>query len=619
MSSPLEVGPVLAAELRSLNRDQLRAVLHEDDSVVRAGPGSGKTRTLVAKVAYLLDSQVSPQRGVAAITYTRQAAREIVTRLDRLGLRPGRQLACTTVHGWCLSAILRPYGPLAGIAAPGNGKVIDDDSTQWDDVLQDCFDQVGLSNQARYERATITKLRREIAAGMVDADDETPMVRAARLFDERLLALGQWDFDAIVARSLRIVREQPIVGELLAARFPWLVVDEYQDLGPVLHELVLQLHDAAGITVSAFGDPDQSLMGFTGADPRYLNALAARPTFEDLSLELNYRCGQAIVAASHAALGEERSYRALPDRTDEGLIDLVPVNGGLDVHAMVTCTRIKDLMAAGAAGHDIVVLYPAKGPLLSALTNKFDLDGIPYVHERDERLPTGDLADFIRDCAARAVAGYQPVGLSGSDRQTVATLGELSYQYVQLRQSSGLRPLPGRAADRRLASALDGFDAEAQTPLETWLVDLDQALDLDAVAAGSPAVRDQRAVGGFATAARKHALAVQDIAAGTLRAGKVTLTTYHSAKGREWDAVFLPGLVDGIMPGRRWSPRLQRYPEPPPDQLQQARRSFYVGLTRAKKSLTLIYGTYWETDWRQKNNYGVSRFVKDVLAYLDSK
>jgi DNA helicase-2/ATP-dependent DNA helicase PcrA len=142
-------------------------------------------------------------------------------------------------------------------------------------------------------------------------------------------------------------------------------------------------------------------------------------------------------------------------------------------------------------------------------------------------------------------------------------------------------------------------------------------LDLDAVADGSLAVRDQQALTAFREADNRHGLTVSDVAAGALRVGKATLTTYHSAKGREWDVVILPGLIDGIMPDRRWSKARGTHLEPTPDRLEQDRRLFYVGLTRAKTVVVLMYGNYWEKFRGNKNNYGISRFARDILTHLD--
>ncbi|MFG1876112.1 UvrD-helicase domain-containing protein [Sphaerisporangium sp. NPDC049003] len=100
-----------------------------------------------------------------------------------------------------------------------------------------------------------------------------------------LTTIGLFDFDSIVAQSLRVLRENPKVSKMIAARYPWLIVDEYQDLGPVLHELVLHLHDHEGVRVAAFGDPDQSVMSFTGAEPRISwNWLRIRTSAKSLSI-----------------------------------------------------------------------------------------------------------------------------------------------------------------------------------------------------------------------------------------------------------------------------------------------------------------------------------------------
>jgi DNA helicase-2/ATP-dependent DNA helicase PcrA len=110
-------------------------------------------------------------------------------------------------------------------------------------------------------------------------------------------------------------------------------------------------------------------------------------------------------------------------------------------------------------------------------------------------------------------------------------------------------------------------------------------------------------------------MAVGDIA-GAVRAGKVVLTTYHSAKGREWDFVTMPGLIDGILPLRQWSASIRRHLPAPPDKLEQDRRAFYVGLTRAKKAAILIYGDHWETPWGAKNRYSISPYASAVLQRI---
>jgi DNA helicase-2/ATP-dependent DNA helicase PcrA len=606
------VSRALAAELAGLNDDQRTAVREPGSVVVRAGPGSGKTRTLVAKVGYLLQTQVPSRRGVAAITYTRSAAREIDTRLGRLGIHPGWRLTATTVHGWCLNSILGPYGALAGM--PTHEAVVDDTSDEWRRLLQRCLDDAYANADAARAATSITTVRRRLAAGL-DVDLQDPYVQAARDFDARMLERRWLDFDLMTAQALRLVRENRRIAHLVAARFPWVLVDEYQDLGPVLHELVRHLHDVASVRVAAFGDGDQTVMGFTGADPRYLNALADHDDFRDITLRLNYRCGQAIVAASQAALNEQRHYRARPDRNDPGIIDLVPVTGGLEAHGAATVTAIGKYVSQGVPPHQIVVLYPGRGPLLNALDRALLSSPHDFVRERDQRLPDGDLADFIRECAARSVMGSRGAGDPALAVSAVSLPG-LVREYARLRRVSGLPALPGYGTERLVANVLAKRDRwlPEEEPLGPWLASLARALGLDAIAEAGPDQRDQAGLSGFQDAARLHMLTVADVAAGTVRVGKVTLTTYHSAKGREWDVVIMPGLVDGIMPGR-WG-RSGVFTGQP-RHLSQDRRAFYVGVTRATNAIVLIYPDP-RAPLRGVPFGDTSPFVRDILYSLDS-
>lgn len=182
----------------------------------------------------------------------------------------------------------------------------------------DLFDQAGIGEVlAQYRMPQSIRIRRALACNENLDSFDPREVQAARLYEEQLGLRSEIDFEATVTRALHIVREHAHVRDLLRSRFPHLAVDEYQDLGGVLHELVLALRDLAGITVFAVGGTGQSVYGFSGADAKYLTDLAGRADFLDLELEVNYRSGQGIITAAEAALGLSRgrlARRAHPRR-----------------------------------------------------------------------------------------------------------------------------------------------------------------------------------------------------------------------------------------------------------------------------------------------------------------
>ena len=435
------VGRELAAELSRLSDGQREAATHPGDVVVRAGPGSGKTRTLVARVGYTLATRTSPLRGVACITYTNTAAREVRHRLADLGVRSGERLACSTLHAFCLNEIVRPFAGLTGGTAPGPGSVIGSGAA--DLLLQHCLDSQGVNEAARWRLGTITSIRRALAIGDPTDRFDAREVEAARTYETALAAAGQVDFEAMTIRALALLQEHGPVRDLVGSRFPHLVVDEYQDLGGVLHRIVLELRHSAGVEVFAVGDIDQTVFGFAGAEPRFFEELAAREDFLDVSLDINYRSAARIVRACEAALGRTVG-RTARDGAPDGEIKVMNVTGGQRGHAEAAAGLVAGALRDGVPPHRVAVLYPSRGPLLTELLAAIQRKAIPVLCESEEPLPRGPLSTFVQRCAAATVATSQvrlgaaelPTGL-GSARQ-VPGLDELAHDLRGLRRDAGL-------------------------------------------------------------------------------------------------------------------------------------------------------------------------------------
>src|SRR5438874_1011238 len=225
-------------EFSRLNESQRKGVEFDGNVAVLAGPGSGKTATLVIKVAHLQTVTVVPPAGIACITFNNDAVREIKNRFGGEGTSD--------------------------------------------------FDDRNVLNARYYERAL----------------DHYSLI----------------DFGGMVGLGFQFIRDHDWIRSVIVARFPWLIVDEYQDLGGPLHAIVTTLMDRAGMNVFAVGDPDQTIYDFTGADPRYLKELSERADFKSIRLRFNYRSGRRLIAAGQAALSPEepREYEPDPERTDQG-------------------------------------------------------------------------------------------------------------------------------------------------------------------------------------------------------------------------------------------------------------------------------------------------------------
>jgi len=566
------------------NPGQQAAYDSTGNCVVLAGPGSGKTKTLVLKLARIVAEDVRAPRGAACITYSQECARELTRRLERLGLREAPSLFIGTVHGFCLRHLLMPYGRLADLAVAFPLTVATQrQSEQAMKRIGDRLFGVGHPNKpmdlGRHRRSILDR-------ASVAWTSEGELAAWAEGYEAEMRRLGLIDFDDLVIFGQR----------LLQAKFPVLAVDEYQDLGVALHRIVKRAAFDGGIRLFAVGDSDQSIYGFTGADGALLQELAERDDVERVQLQLNYRSASRIVSASEMALGESRGYQSHdPDR--EAVIAFVERDDGLAGQAAHAVSEIIPAALAAKPGRslgDIAILYRdfRAGDIVAEAVTAAGLDFVRVDNAAPYRKVA--LTSWIEDCAAWCAGGW---------REARPQLRGLLDRWLGFHRAR-ISDEQARGEAQRLTQLLwslrtdDGVARDFVAALKTGM--------LDALMAAEPSLSDQREQVGrmVAALALGGSLADLDLASLGGRDGSplhLNLLTLHSAKGCEYDVVIMVGLDLGSLPWRNELPAARR----------ESRRLFYVGLTRARDEIHMLYSGFVDTA-RGRMHWGRSPFLDEL-------
>lgn len=593
---------VEAAEQLRRNDGQWQAYNSIGNCVILAGPGSGKTKTLTIKLAKMLAEDVRPPRGIACITYNNQCARELKRRLSDLGIEDGRRASIGTLHSFCLQHIVLPYAKLSGMELPDPLKVAS--TAEGYQCLATAVAKIKGPNEpppdwvlrcSKYRR---THLDRGEPEWYGDDEDAAMVVEA---HEQALLDKGLMDFDGMVLTGLHIVEQNPWARRALHARFPILVVDEYQDLGLPLHRLVLSLCFKAGMRLVAVGDPDQSIYGFTGAAPNLLLDLASRRDVEMVRLKLNYRCGPTIIQASKAALGEQRDFES--GIGEQGTLDIHPRPLGIHDQADFICDSIIPEALTRRVGRqlgDVAVLYRDKydGDLIAKGVEESGWDFIRT--DQGNPYPRSPVIFWIEDCAAWCAGGWR----IGKPR-----LSELIWRWLQFNKSAS-----SDTERRLLQRGLVRFLFQNRQPdqlARDWIADLHSNC-LQSSFEREPTLRDDqenviKLQKACAVGARLAVFTVSALGGQIGTPTHLNLMTLHSAKGLEFDVIVMMGLEEGRLPNYRCTKDYQ---------IREERRLFYVGLTRARHEVHLVYSGWYENQYGRRFPHGPSRFIADVEQVL---
>ncbi|MBN2577254.1 MAG: UvrD-helicase domain-containing protein [Deltaproteobacteria bacterium] len=523
--------------------EQAAAVAHEAGPLlIVAGPGAGKTRTLVGRIARLIEQSGVEPASITAITFTRKAAGELRERLHAAVGGKAEAVWAMTFHALGLS-LLRRHPAAAGL--PARFRVLDEATRQA--LVKQVAEQAGLGGKASELASAIARAK---ADGLPD-DLPDELARVLARYEAALAEAGAVDFDDLVLRAVRLLEECPEALAQARARCQHLFVDEYQDINAGQYRLVRRLAATDGqVDLCAVGDPDQAIYGFRGADPAYFGRFAADfPGGRVVALARNYRSAAPIVALAKAVIDKAPARPARP-------VTALQADGPAVVRHLVADERAEaDSIAAAierAVGGTNMLAMGGGG------------DGDAGDSEEPRHLAFHDIAvltrlstqaDAIEEALGRAAIPCQRKGGEAlTDRPHVSDL------------LSRLQRTVDRKGKSRLADAIATLDADANLePRRQRAVELLCTLALPF---------------GDDLPAFLEAVALWRDADLDLLPQKVSLLTLHAAKGLEFALVFVAGCEDGILP--------LRLPWLPPADVEEERRLLYVGMTRAKRRLVLL-------------------------------
>ncbi len=609
-------------ELNPAQREAVEAV--GGPVLILAGPGSGKTKVITHRVAYLIKvCGVSPHN-IMAVTFTNKAAREMEERLYQLVSYAVRDLTLGTFHAIC-ARILRRDGKTMGV----DSRFVIYDGDDQLILLKRCLQELNIDPKQYAPQAIASAISSAKSRLLTPGDyiqhshsyfDEI----AGRVYEHYEQLLGEsnaLDFDDLLTKTVQLFRKSPEVLSRYQSRYRHLLVDEFQDTNLVQYELIKQVGEKYR-NVCVVGDPDQSIYSWRFADLRnILNFEKDYPEAKLVLLEQNYRSTKMILEAASSIISanQQRKPKDLWTNNDVGEPVMVVETYTEQEEAQFVVNEIERLVSQGFSLGDCAVMYRTNAQS-RVLEEAFIRYGTPYKLVAGtrfyERREVKDIIAYLRliqnpndsvsltriiNVPQRGIGGQTQARLSGWAK----SLGVSQYQALQLLTKSEMKETANQPPfSSHVSQVLTGFLRLIEEFItrnhELDIVDLfdlvversgykeslkeadaeerwENVLELRTVA---QQYRDLKPTEGLAAFLEGVAL-VSDVDSLDESVRGVTLITLHQAKGLEFPVVFIVGMEEGLLP------HFRSFDDPA--QMEEERRLCYVGVTRAKKKVYLVH------------------------------
>ena len=635
----------------TLNKEQREAVYHtEGPLLILAGAGSGKTRVLTHRIAYLIDEKGINPWNILAITFTNKAAGEMRERVDQIVGFGSESIWVSTFHSTCVRR-LRRHIDLLGYDTNFTIYDADDQKT----LMKDVCKYLQIDTKVYKERnllAAISSAKdklitpEEYELNAAGDFGKQKIAKVYKEYEKQLRANNALDFDDLLVKTVQLFQTQPDVLDYYQERFRYIMVDEYQDTNTVQFELIRILAKKYR-NLCVVGDDDQSIYKFRGANIK--NILNFEEVFEDakvIKLEQNYRSTENILNAANAVIKNNfgRKEKSLWTENGEGdKIAFRQFDSGYD-EAEYIVGDIKEHVNNGTRTYnDHAVLYRTNAQS-RMFEEKFVTANIPYkivgginFYARKE---IKDLLAYLKtidngkdDLAVRRIINVpkRGIGLTTINRVQENAL-ERGVSFYETLRAADLIPNIGRSASKleSFVALIEHFKSEAKNmsicdlmqeilDMTGYIEDLKSEGDIESetrienidelmnkIAAYEESCEDEMpTLSGFL----EEVALVADIDSLDEDSDYVVLMTLHSAKGLEFPEVYLAGMEDGLFPS------YMTITSDDPTEVEEERRLCYVGITRARENLTLTCARRRMVRGETQYNK-MSRFLKEIPVNL---
>lgn len=625
--------------LLQLNEPQKEAVRKTDGPLlVLAGAGSGKTRVLTYRIAYMIDEMCIPPWSILAITFTNKAAKEMAERVEKLVGDAVNDMWVRTFHSACVRILRRDIDRI-GYSRDFN--IIDTDDQK--SLIKECLKELRIDEKELPPRSVLSEISsakdkllspHEYEMQCSGSYRDKTIARLYALYQRKLEAANDLDFDDLIMLTVRLFRQAPDVLEFYRNKFRYILVDEYQDTNKAQNELILMLAKEHR-NLCVVGDDDQSIYKFRGAD--ISNILDFEKTFTEavvIRLEQNYRSTQNILDAANSVIKNNYGRKGKKLWTDSGEGGKISVYKAFNEHdeADYIASKMQSLAREGYRYSDMAVLYRANSASRN-LEDVFMRNSVPY------RVLSG--LRFYDRKEIKDMIAYLRLIKNPSDDISLKRIINTPSRKIGKVTIDGISQLAEREGVSMLKAIEQNLDSMANNVREFYniikeLYDFSKTMAIDELVTAvyektgykSFLEKDEKAeertenVGELISGAALYAqntiepdfsdymdslALVSDIDNYDEELDAAVLMTMHAAKGLEFPVVFICGFDDGIFPSI-----MTIYND---DEIEEERRLCYVGITRAKKLLFLTCA-YGRMVYGKTSVYKPSRFLDEIPENL---